>query len=258
MPHGRLRSVIHALVLSTLLAAPAAAQEELRVASPDGRNVVSVTVRDGGLYYSLQRNGDFVLTPSRLGFAFRGADTLRDSLRITGSSRNTVDQTWTQPWGEVARVRDHHNELRVRVAEDRAPGRRFAVVFRAFDDGVGFRYEGARQDMRLPGSLTAAQFNANPRQATTPNDHGSLDSDRYGYWRVALKTFADDPVTGIGAGGFRVGIVQASGTPSLRLRSFSKPSTLLTRIALSSSWISYMVMTGPRLAATTPVAKPPR
>ena len=44
---------------------------------------------------------------------------------------------------------------------------------------VGFRYEGARQDMRLPGSLTEAQFNANPRQATTPDDHGSLDSDRF-------------------------------------------------------------------------------
>jgi iron complex outermembrane receptor protein len=44
---------------------------------------------------------------------------------------------------------------------------------------VGFRYEGARQDMRLPGSLSEAQFNANPRQATTPNDYGSLDSDRF-------------------------------------------------------------------------------
>lgn len=44
---------------------------------------------------------------------------------------------------------------------------------------VGFRYEGARQDMRLPGSLTQAQFDANPRQATTPNDFGSLDSDRF-------------------------------------------------------------------------------
>ena len=44
---------------------------------------------------------------------------------------------------------------------------------------VGFRYEGARQDMRLPGSLTEAQFNANPRQTTSPDDHGSLDSDRF-------------------------------------------------------------------------------
>jgi iron complex outermembrane receptor protein len=45
-------------------------------------------------------------------------------------------------------------------------------------DRIGFRYEGARQDMRFAGSLTEAQFNANPRQTNTPNDNGSLDSDR--------------------------------------------------------------------------------
>jgi alpha-glucosidase len=142
----RLRSLARPLALAlplglALAAAPAAAQDSLHVASPDGRNTVAVTVRDGGLYYAVRRNGDAVLLPSRLGFEFRGGDTLRSGLRITGSSRATADETWTQPWGEVARVRDHHNELRVEVAEDRAPNRRFAVVFRAFDDGVGFRYE---------------------------------------------------------------------------------------------------------------------
>ncbi len=45
-------------------------------------------------------------------------------------------------------------------------------------DRIGFRYEGARQDMRFAGALTEAQFNANPRQTVTPNDNGSLDSDR--------------------------------------------------------------------------------
>lgn len=140
--HRRLRTLVRYLALGlALAAAPAAAQDTLRVASPDGRNAVAVHVRDGGLYYAVRRNGMDVMLPSRLGFAFRGADSLLTGLRITGSARNTHDETWTQPWGEVARVRDHHNELRVEVAEDRAPGRRFAVVFRAFDDGVGFRYE---------------------------------------------------------------------------------------------------------------------
>ena len=49
------------------------------------------------------------------------------------------------------------------------------------NDGVnraGFRYEGARQDSRFAGSLDEAQFQANPRQTLTPDDHGSLDSDR--------------------------------------------------------------------------------
>ena len=38
-------------------------------------------------------------------------------------------------------MRDHHNELRVDVAETKAPARRFTVAFRVFDDGLGFRYE---------------------------------------------------------------------------------------------------------------------
>ena len=113
----------------------------LHVASPDGRNDVSVEVIDGVLTYAVRRDGKSILTPSQLGFTFRGAPPLGDSVRIEGSSRATFDETWTQPWGEVARVRDHHNELRVNVVESKALGRRFVVVFRAFDDGVGFRYE---------------------------------------------------------------------------------------------------------------------
>src|SRR6266571_9568472 len=118
-----------------------AAQDRLRVASPDGRNQVTVEIRDGSLFYSLERDGRPVLLPSRLGFEFQGAAPLRDGLRLVDKTRNTVDETWTQPWGEVARVRDHYNELKASVTETAAPGRRFTVAFRVFDDGVGFRYE---------------------------------------------------------------------------------------------------------------------
>jgi iron complex outermembrane receptor protein len=43
---------------------------------------------------------------------------------------------------------------------------------------AGVRIESARQDTRLPGSLTLAQYQANPRQSQTPNDFGALDTDR--------------------------------------------------------------------------------
>ena len=118
-----------------------AAQGALRTASPDGRNVVAVEVLNGALTYSLKRDGRDLVLPSRLGMAFRGAPPLRDGLRVVDSARTTVDETWTQPWGEVARVRDHHNELSVSVVEAAAPGRRFTLRVRAFDDGIGFRYE---------------------------------------------------------------------------------------------------------------------
>jgi iron complex outermembrane receptor protein len=43
---------------------------------------------------------------------------------------------------------------------------------------LGMRVESARQDARFPGALSLAEFEANPRQEATPNDFGSLASDR--------------------------------------------------------------------------------
>jgi alpha-glucosidase len=155
------RGMAFTALLMTLTATAAIAQDTLSVSSPDGRNKVGVAVHDGKLYYILSRDGRPLLEPSMLGFEFRGGPALRDGLRITGSSRATFDQTWTQPWGEVSHVRDHHNELKVSVAETAAPGRKFDFVVRAFNDGIGFRYELPAQpalgDFVISDELT--QFN---------------------------------------------------------------------------------------------------
>ena len=124
-----------------LVSVVAHAQATHAAASPDGRNVVSVDAKDGALRYSVSRDGKPIVLPSLLGFTFRNAPPLRDSLRITGESRSSFDETWTQPWGELTKIRDHHNELRVEVSEFSAPKRHFTFVVRAFNDGVGFRYE---------------------------------------------------------------------------------------------------------------------
>ena len=43
-----------------------------------------------------------------------------------------------------------------------------------------------------------------PATGATPSRLVSVDSNRYGYWKVALDVFADHPVAGDGTGGFRV------------------------------------------------------
>ncbi len=43
---------------------------------------------------------------------------------------------------------------------------------------AGLRFEHSEQDARFPGSLTEAQYLANPRQSLTPDDFGILDTDR--------------------------------------------------------------------------------
>ena len=135
--HLKALGIAGALFLATNLSA----QTPLRVVSPDGKNEMTIGVREGIAFYSVDRAGKRVILPSRLGFTFRGARALGDRVQVVSSSRAARDTTWSLPWGEVSRVREHYNELRVQFAESVPPHRRFAIIARAFDDGVGFRYQ---------------------------------------------------------------------------------------------------------------------
>ena len=112
------------------------------VASPDGRITVSLALDgDGRPSYRVKHDGRALLGDSRLGFIFANGRQLLRRLRLESASESHHDITWEQPWGERRLVRDQHNELRVRLTEDAPDPRRVDLVFRVFDDGVGFRYE---------------------------------------------------------------------------------------------------------------------
>ncbi|MFL5510001.1 MAG: glycoside hydrolase family 97 protein [Gemmatimonadaceae bacterium] len=180
MYNGRLtRGMAFAAALMTFTASVAVAQDTISVSSPDGRNKVGVATNEGKLYYILTRDGRRLLEPSMLGFEFKGAPTLRDGLRITGTKRAAHDETWTQPWGEVTRVRDNHNELRVSVTETAAPQRHFDFVVRAFNDGIGFRYEFPAQaplaDFVISDELTQFNLADDAKSWWIPSNRGRLD-----------------------------------------------------------------------------------
>jgi len=190
-----------AVAALSAVAVGAQAQEPIRVVSPSGRNVVTVETRKDSLVYSVERDRRKIMLPSRLGFEFRNAAPLRDGLTITGTAQNSVDETWEQPWGEVARVRDHHNELRVSVAETADPRRRFDVVFRVFDDGVGFRYEFPAQpgfeSFEIMEELTEFSFADNARAWWIPSDRPRLDRSEmlYSSSPVSVLDSVQTPLT---------------------------------------------------------------
>ena len=161
-PSSRLSRIVPALAL--LLAGIHAAQaaDLARVASPG--DVLAVTLEaqhEGRIAYRVERRGQAVIAPSRLGFLL-GDGRLERNLELVGQSRRSFDETWEQPWGERRLTRNHYNELRARFAEkpvDAAhPGRRFDVVLRVYDDGVGLRYEFPEQagmsEARIRAELT--------------------------------------------------------------------------------------------------------
>ena len=65
---------------------------------------------------------------------------LGDNVKMGRTSRASFDETWYEVWGEEDSIRNHYNELTVRFEQRKGNKRAMDVVFRVFNDGVGFRY----------------------------------------------------------------------------------------------------------------------
>ena len=114
--------------------------------SPGNVLCVEVTTdNDGRPSYAVLRDGRPVIAPSRLGMMFTHVPKFERNLEIASQARDSVDQTWEQPWGERREIRNHYNQLTVTLREKTGPKRDFDVVFRIYDDGIGFRYDFRRQ-----------------------------------------------------------------------------------------------------------------
>ena len=142
--------------LSTGIAVQGAEQ----VKSPDGRLVLTAGVKDGTPYYQVSRGSEPIILTSNLGF--RLSDGLLGSdMRLIGKSSDAKDEVWEQPWGEVREIRNHYNELTLRLRENKGRERYLNIVFRVFNDGLGFRYEFPQQtnlkDFQILDELT--EFN---------------------------------------------------------------------------------------------------
>ena len=132
-----------ALPLIALALAPTAARADVvaRAASPDGHITLTISLdSEGRPSYAVQRNGKPLIADSRLGFMFTDAPKIERNLTLADSKQASSDTSWTQPWGEWTRIRDHHNELKLVFREKGDLQREMDVTFRLFDDGVAFRY----------------------------------------------------------------------------------------------------------------------
>ena len=127
--------------------APAVSQTVASGSSPSGAIKVDVTLNpEGRVGYQLFRAGKPVIAESRLGFLFTDAPEMLRNFELAGQSTRSFDETWEEPWGEYRKIRNRYNELTVSFDEKNWLKRRMTVVFRIYDDGIGFRYELPRRD----------------------------------------------------------------------------------------------------------------
>lgn len=133
------------MVLTLLSTACSSSIRQAVVKSPDGKIEVNVVDKDGVIYYRVNKDKRIILENSKLGFILNDSSGFNAGFQITHTQSAHFDETWEQPWGERQFIRNRYNEILVCLKEKKGNKRLLNIRFRAFDDGIGFRYEFPQQ-----------------------------------------------------------------------------------------------------------------
>lgn len=174
--------------------------------SPNGNLTLTFELgQKGEPTYSLDYKGKAVVLPSSMGLELRGQDrqisfgeeitksdhgasvSLYDNFRQITVTRSNSDTTWTPVWGEVATIRDNYNQMVVSL-EQTERKYKMDIVFRLYDEGLGFRYVFPEQK-----ELTYFVIKEEKTQFAMTGDHtawwipGDYDTQEYEYHRSRLS-----------------------------------------------------------------------
>ncbi len=126
-----------AIAFATLTVPSIVQAKTVNVESPDKHINISLTDDNGRPEYQVSFNGKTVVNPSKLGLVFQQLGEFGVDFSIKNVTTNSVDQTWQQPWGERENVRDNYNRIVTTLSNGKVD---FDIEFKAFNDGIGFRY----------------------------------------------------------------------------------------------------------------------
>ena len=160
----------------------------LSMKSPDGALSVRVGLTSKGEpFYALDRGGEPVILPSKLGFDLMDGSNLKEGFQLLSvAPPEETDETWNPVWGEEREIRNHFNEMSLTFDKD--DGAIMRVVFRLYDEGLGFRYE-------FPGENKLSYFNIKEEltEFAMTGDHlcwwisGDYDTQEYNYTESRLS-----------------------------------------------------------------------
>ena len=122
-------------------------KQDVNIASPDSNIQLSFTLDNTGKpHYEVFFKNKKILKKSSLGFDFQDKKSFEDHFEMIKSSKQKFNETWEMPWGEQAEVINDYNELKLELQEKSALKRKLNIIFKIYNDGVGFRYEFPKQD----------------------------------------------------------------------------------------------------------------
>lgn len=109
-----------------------AAPKNYELKSPDGRLQVNVEAGEG-IFYTLTHGEDLLLDKTVISMATTGGEIFGGIQPVRKVSRRSVSQTIPTVLYKKAEVKDEFNEMTLRF-------KKFSLIFRAYDDGMAYRF----------------------------------------------------------------------------------------------------------------------
>ncbi len=106
---------------------------DYRLESPDGHITATITAGPQ-LTWAAERDGVTVFAPSPICMTLSDGTVIGAPAKVKGTSRTSVDRMIASPFYRADSLREHYNELTLSL------GGKWSVQFRAFDDGVAYRF----------------------------------------------------------------------------------------------------------------------
>lgn len=183
-----MRSALVFAILFFIFPCGITAQQPLSVSSPGNKVQLGLLHRaDGSLVYQVHFNSRPVIVSSGLGMKFKVPDVLLTRFDLKGIDSTVTDETWKPVWGEVSSIRNHYRQIVLKLADRSGSGIQLDIIFRVFDDGVGFRYSFPQQPLLnhfiIAEELTRFGMTGNHKTFWIPGDY---DTNEFAYYTTNL------------------------------------------------------------------------
>lgn len=167
-----------------------------RVVSPNANLAISFKLDESGQPgYNVNYKGKELVTLSKLGLVEKGGINMSKGFKVVKSSYQTANEEWFSTWGENKKHLDHHHQLTVELVNDDNVD--LKLFFRAYDDGVAFRYSyniPSVDSIFVTEELTEFNFN---KPATTWSIPSNFETYELLYRKLPIDSLKDanTPVT---------------------------------------------------------------
>jgi hypothetical protein len=142
-----MKKQIICLLIACFASATLEAQTIASLASPNKLIEVKIVQSpDKQIQYHIFHKSKEAIAPSTLGFTLKKPLADLRKFTVIRIDSSTFDETWSPLLGEVKEIRNQYNALTIDLKDAGNSGINLQILFRIYDDGLGFRYSFPKQD----------------------------------------------------------------------------------------------------------------